>query len=186
MQEFDGGNEMLETKIIIETDRLILRRYCKQDLQDLYEYLSDEEVVKHEPYKPMDINKVKENLDWRISTDEMIAVVLKSNNKMIGNIYLGKRDFESLEIGYVFNKHYWGKGYAKESCDALIKKSFSENTHRIFAECDPCNIASWKLLESLNFIREAHFKENVYFWKDENDNPIWKDTYVYSILNSER
>lgn len=40
---------MLETKIITETDRLILRRYCKQDLQDLYEYLSDEEVVKHEP-----------------------------------------------------------------------------------------------------------------------------------------
>ena len=81
---------MSKMKIIIETDRLILRRYCKQDLQDLYEYLSDEEVVKHEPYKPMDINEVKENLDWRISTDEMIAVVLKSNNKMIGNIYLGK------------------------------------------------------------------------------------------------
>ena len=54
---------MAETKIIIETDRLILRRYCKEDLQDLYEYLSDEEVVKHEPYKPMDINEVEENLD---------------------------------------------------------------------------------------------------------------------------
>lgn len=176
---------MAETKIIIETDRLILRRYCKEDLQDLYEYLSDEEVLKHEPYKPMDINEVEENLDWRISTDEMIAVVLKSNNKMIGNIYLGKREFESLEIGYVFNKQYWSNGYAKESCKALIKKSFSENIHRIFAECDPCNIASWKLLESLGFIREAHFKENVYFWKDENNKPIWKDTYVYSILNLE-
>lgn len=142
-------------------------------------------MVKHEPYKPMDINEVEENLDWRISTDEMIAVVLKSNNKVIGNIYLGKRDFESLEIGYVFNKQYWSNGYAKESCKALIKKSFSENIHRIFAECDPCNIASWKLLESLGFIREAHFKENVYLWKDENNKPIWKDTYVYSILNLE-
>ena len=68
---------MSKMKIIIETDRLILRRYCKEDLQDLYEYLSDEEVVKHEPYKPMDINEVAGNLDWRISTDEMIAVVLK-------------------------------------------------------------------------------------------------------------
>lgn len=176
---------MSETKIIIETDRLILRRFCKEDLQDLYEYLSDEEVVKHEPYKPMDINEVEENLDWRISTDEMIAVVLKSNNKMIGNVYLGKRDFESLEMGYVFNKQYWGKGYVKESCDALIKKSFSEKIHRIFAECDPCNIGSWKLLESLGFVREAYFKKNVYFWKDENGNPIWKDTFVYSLLNTE-
>ena len=112
---------MTEKKIIVETDRLILRRFCKEDLQDLYEYLSDEEVVKYEPYKPMNIKEVEENLDWRISTDEMIAVVLKSNNKMIGNVYLGKRDFESLEIGYVFNKQYWGQGYAKESCDALIK-----------------------------------------------------------------
>ena len=177
---------MAEMAIIIETDRLILRRYCKEDLHDLYEYLSDEEVVKHEPYNPMDIDEVKGNLDWRISTDEMIAVVLKSNNKMIGNIYLGKRDFESLEIGYVFNKQYWGKGYAKESCDALIKNSFSKGIHRIFAECDPYNIASWKLLESLGFIKEAYFKKNVYFWKDENGNPIWKDTFVYSLLNTEQ
>ena len=103
-QQKSEVNTMSEEKIITETDRLILRRYCKKDLQDLYEYLSDEEVVKYEPYKPMNINEVETNLDWRISTDEMIAVVLKANNKMIGNVYLGKRDFESLEIGYVFNK----------------------------------------------------------------------------------
>lgn len=36
----------MENKIIMETDRLIIRRYCKEDLQDLYEYLSDEDVVK--------------------------------------------------------------------------------------------------------------------------------------------
>ncbi len=33
----------------------------------------------------------------------MIAVELKSNQKMIGNVYLGKRDFEALELGYVFH-----------------------------------------------------------------------------------
>ena len=44
----------MENKIIIaETERLILRRYNKEDLQDLYEYLSDREVVKYEPYKPL-------------------------------------------------------------------------------------------------------------------------------------
>ena len=37
--------------MILETDRLILRRYRGDDLQDLYEYLSDEEVVKYEPYR---------------------------------------------------------------------------------------------------------------------------------------
>lgn len=134
----------------------------------------------------MDINEDRNNLEWRISTDEMIAVELKLNKKVVGNIYLGKRDFESLEMRYVFNKNYWGNGYAKESCSALIKKEFSEGIHRIFAECDPCNLSSWKLLERLGFVREAHLKQNVYFWKADNDNQIWKDTFVYAILNKEK
>lgn len=152
------------------------------DLQDLFEYLSDEKVVEYEPYKPMNIEEVKDELEWRISTDEMIAVELKDNHKMIGNVYLGKRDFNTLEIGYVFNKSYWGNGYAKESCKAVIDNAFTEGVHRIFAECDPNNPNSWRLLEALGFQREAFFKKNVYFWTDENELPIWKDTYVYSIL----
>jgi RimJ/RimL family protein N-acetyltransferase len=113
----------------------------------------------------------------------MIAVVQKSDGKLIGNLYLGKREFESREIGYVFNRHYWGKGYAKESCNALIRKAFSEGIHRIYAECDPENPASWHLLESQVFVREVYFRENVYFWTDSNGQLIWKDTFVYSLLS---
>lgn len=94
---------------IAETDRLILRKYRESDLQDLYEYLSDPVVVKYEPYRPMSLDETADNLAWRISADEMIAVELKHSGKMIGNVYLGKRGFDSLEIGYVFNRSYWGK-----------------------------------------------------------------------------
>ncbi|MDD3334883.1 MAG: GNAT family protein [Eubacteriales bacterium] len=83
---------------------------------------------------------------------------------------------------YVFNQKYWGQGYAKESCRALIERAFQDGTHRIFAECDPRNTNSWKLLEALDFHREARFKQNVYFWTDDSGEPIWKDTYVYSLL----
>ena len=169
--------------IIAETERLILRRYQKEDIQDLFEYLSDEKVVKYEPHKPLTFEEAKENLGWRISTDEMIAVELKSSHKMIGNVYMGKRDFEALEMGYVFNRNYWGHGYAAESCRALIQLAFSHGIHRIYAECDPDNLNSWKLLEALAFQREAYFRRNVYFWKDEEDRPIWKNTYVYAKLN---
>ena len=72
---------MESINVIVETERLILRRYVEGDAQDLYEYLSNPEVVKYEPYKPMDPDEVKSNLAWRISTDEMIAVELKSNHK---------------------------------------------------------------------------------------------------------
>lgn len=168
---------------ITETERLILRRYREGDLQDLYEYLSNPKVVEYEPYKPMSMEEVKDNLAWRISTEEMIAVELKSNHKMIGNVYLGKRDFDSLEIGYVLNDTYWGKGYAKESCEAMIQWAFANGAHRIYAECDPKNKSSWGLLEKMGFEREGHLKENVYFWKDEQGNPIWKDTYIYAKRN---
>ena len=168
--------------MMTETNRLILRRYTSDDLSDLYEYLSDEEVVKFEPYKPMSLEETKDNLNWRIGTDEMIAVELKETHKMIGNIYLGKRDFNSLELGYVFNRRYWGKGYAKESCEAIIQRSFQNGVHRIYAECDPQNINSWKLLESIGFEREAYLKQNVYFWTDEQGQRIWKDTFIYARL----
>ena len=49
--------------IIAETERLILRRYQKEDIQDLFEYLSDEKVVKYEPHKPLTFEEAKEILD---------------------------------------------------------------------------------------------------------------------------
>lgn len=173
----------MENGILAQTERLLLRRFSQEDLRDLHEYLSDEETLKYEPYRPMDITETAQELEQRISTEEMIAVILKNEQKLIGNIYLGKREFETLELGYVFNKNYWKQGYAKESCEALIQKAFSEGVHRIFAQCDPCNEASWRLLENLGFAKEAHFQKNVYFWKDEKGNPVWKDTFVYARLN---
>lgn len=176
---------MNDKMIIAETRRLILRRYKEEDLPDLFEYLSDPEVVEYEPHKPLTFDEAKENLEWRIGTDEMIAVELKSSHKMIGNVYMGKRDFDALETGYVFNRSFWGQGYAFESCQALIQQAFSAGCHRIYAECDPRNTRSWRLLEALGFQREAHFRKNVYFWKDETGKALWKDTYVYAKLNKQ-
>lgn len=176
---------MKSTRTILQTERLILRRFRASDFEDLYEYLSDPETVKYEPYKPMTAEEVRHTLEWRIESEEMIAVELKLTHKMIGNIYIGKRDFNSLELGYIFNRNYWGNGYAAESCTAITKLSFSEGVHRIYAECDPNNKKSWKLLENIGFKKEAHLKQNIFFLKDENDNPIWKDTYIYAKLNTD-
>lgn len=113
--------------------------------------------MRFEPYKPMDEDEAREELERRIASDEMNAVELKADRKLIGNLYLGKRDQNAMELGYVFNRGYWGQGYAEESCAALIRKAFSEGVRRIYAECDPCSAASWRLPERLGFAREAHF-----------------------------
>lgn len=172
-------------KTIITTGRLIIRKYEEKDLNDLYEYLSDEEVVRFEPYTVLNLDETKKNLEWRISSDEIFAVELKSSGKMIGNVFLGKRECETLELGYVLNRKFWGNGYAFEACSAMCENEFSNGTHRIEANCDPQNCTSWKLLERLGFVREGHLHKNIYFRKDKNGNPIWKDTYIYSKLNVE-
>ena len=60
---------------------------------------------------------------------------------------------------------------------------FGQGVHRIYAECDPENAASRHLLERLGFEREAHLKQNVFFWRDREGNPIWKDTFICGKLN---
>ena len=42
-----------------------------------------------------------------------------------------------------------------------------------------------RLLERLGFRREAHLRGNLYFWRDENGAPLWKDTYVYGKLRTD-
>lgn len=108
---------------------------------------------------------------------------MKESHKVIGNIYYGNRDFEAKEVGYIVNKNYQRRGFASEALAAVIKNAFSEGVHRIFAECDPRNICSWKLLEKVGLQREAHLKQNVYFEKDESGLPKWKDTYIYAKVN---
>ena len=171
--------------MMLETERLILRPFRETDLQDLYEYLSDEQTVRYEPYKPMTLAETQDNLRWRMDTGAMIAVERREDHKLIGNLYFARGEFDTAELGYVFNRRFWGRGYASESCRALINQAFAEGTHRIIAECDPENVNSWRLLEALGFTREAHLRQNVYFWKDEQGNPIWKDTYVYARLSTD-
>ena len=117
-------------KLPVTTDRLIIRRYEEKDLNDLYEYLSDEEVVRFEPYSTLSLEETKKNLEWRISSDEIFAIELKSTGKMIGNIFLGKRECESLELGYVLNKKFWGNGYAFEACSAMCKNAFFSHSNK--------------------------------------------------------
>lgn len=174
---------MMQAPFCLETQRLLLRRYREGDLGDLHCYLSDPEVVRFEPYRPMDMEETRAELQRRINSDEMIAVELKETGKLIGNVYLGKREFQSMELGYVFNREYWGKGLASEACRAILEQTFAQGTHRVFAECDPENENSWRLLEALGFEREGFLRQNVYFWKDESGRPIWKDTYIYGKLN---
>ena len=140
----------------IISDRLIIRRFNENDWHDLYEYLSDEEVVKFEPYGTYSEDQAKEEAINRAKSDIFYAVCLKETGKVIGNLSFMKGDFDTWELGYVFNRKYQGNGYATESSEKLVDYAFSNlGARRIIAMCSPLNTRSWKLLERLKMRREG-------------------------------
>lgn len=175
--------------IMMETERLIIRKFKVDDWEDLYEYLSQESVVRYEPYDVYNEDESKQEAMYRSKDDAFLAVCLKENNKLIGNVYFKQQEpneFLTWEIGYVFNPVYYGKGYATESCRKILDYGFQElNARRIIAMCNPLNTASWKLLDRLKMRREGHLQKNIFFKYDEKGQPIWNDTYEYAVLSDE-
>lgn len=168
------------------TDRLILRVFRETDYDDLYEFLSQLREDEFEGYPGITYENGREHLANRLGNPEFWAMELRDTGKVIGNIYMGNRDFESKEVGYIVNRDYQRQGYATEALGAVITHAFAQKIHRIFAECDPHNERSWRLLEKVGLIREAHFRKNIYFHSDKEGNPVWKDTYVYACLHEMR
>ena len=169
----------------IKTPRLLLRPFAERDYDDLYEFLSQRKEEQFEAYPDITYENVKTHLAYRVGSEEFYAMELKETGKVIGNIYYGKRDFDAREVGYIVNKDFQRKGYAAEALRALLCRGFAEGLHRAYAECDPRNECSWRLLEKLGFRREALLRQNVWFAKDDGGNPIWQDTYVYAMLAGE-
>ena len=169
----------------IRTGRLLLRSFRETDYDDLYEFLSQLRDDEFEGYPGITYENGREHLAYRLGSEAFLAVELAGSGKVIGNICCGKHDFEAREIGYIINRRFQRNGYAAEALSAVIEDAFRCGTHRIYAECDPQNVPSWKLLEKVGLRREAHFRQNIWFRRDENGEPIWKDTYVYALLKCE-
>ena len=170
---------------VIRTRRLFLRPFAESDYEDLYEFLSQLKDDEFEGYPGITHENGREHLRYRLGSEEFRAMALLSTGKVIGNIYCGNRDFGAGEVGYIVNKAYQRQGYAAEALSAVIENAFREGAHRVYAECDPRNTASWKLLERVGLRREAHFRQNIWFHRDADGAPVWKDTYVDAALEGD-
>ena len=169
----------------IRTKRLLLRPFRESDYDDLFEFLSQLADDEFEGYPGITWENGREHLKYRLGSEEFYAIELTESGKVIGNIYCGNRDFGAKEIGYFVNKRYQRQGYAAEALSVVIAQAFREGAYRVYAECDARNVPSWKLLEKVGLRREAYFRRNIWFHRDENDTPVWKDTLVYAILEDE-
>jgi [ribosomal protein S5]-alanine N-acetyltransferase len=170
---------------VLETDRLLFRRHVREDAPVLFAYRSSPEIMKFidRPLatKMDDALELIQKIDDGINSNTLIswAVMSKENNSLAGSVSFHKiyPEHHRAEIGYLFGKEYWGKGFAAECVKVLTEYGFGEmKLHSIEANVNPKNAASMRVLEKNNFVREAYFKEN-YYW-----NGKFLDTAIYSLI----
>lgn len=131
-------NAMVDiSNTVLETERLILRPWKQEDLQDFFEYASVDGVGQMAGWMPHEnIEKSQMILNLFINEKKTFAIVLKENNKVIGSLGLESGERQALEerfsllkgreIGYVLSKDYWGKGLMAEAVNRVISYAFDE------------------------------------------------------------
>ena len=157
-------------QIFLETERLVLRRFTEDDVDDLVELDGDPEVMHF-------INGGRPTSRHEIETDVLPAFLSyydrfgaygfwaaleKSTGRFVGWFHFRPADADrpnEVELGYRLRRSAWGKGYATEGSRALIQKGFAEfDVQRVVAFTMVVNVASRRVLEKagLGFVRTFH------------------------------
>ena len=152
----------------LETERLILRKWTVEDLDDFYEYAKTPNVGPSAGWKPHE-NKEEslKILEMFIAKENpLFAIVWKENNKAIGSIELfsdpKRTSIGSYELGYVLAEPYWWKGIMVEAGMAVLQYAFEElNQELVGIGHYPFNQKSKRVIEKLGFqyegtLRRAH------------------------------
>lgn len=120
--------------VYLETKRTIIRPWNGNDIYDLFEYAREPEVGEMAGWPAhQTINDSKDVIKDFLSNEEVLAIELKSNRKVIGSIGLHDNKLDPLylsekqrELGYAMSKEYWGLGLMTEVVEKLLEHFFEK------------------------------------------------------------
>lgn len=155
-------------EIILETDRLLLRKYVEEDAEAFLELNSDPRVLRFVPDTALlDLEQARQILvdhpmaDYRKHGFGRGACILKNNGQQIG--FAGLKYLEELgevDVAYRLLPDYWGQGLATEAALASVRYGFDQlGLKRIIGLAMPENLASIRVLEKagLRYAEEVSF-----------------------------
>lgn len=113
----------------LETDRLILRKICSEDIKEIFDcWMRDEAVSRYMWWKASDdINDTREFVEFELGNIEndrwnRWIIVLKETSEIIGTCLIYFNDEENnWDISYNLGRKYWGKGYASEAMGEVMR-----------------------------------------------------------------
>jgi len=171
---------------VLETKRLKLRAIQKQDAEAIFRMRANERVGTFIPRPLLQESQTAIELVDRVingfNNKSIIAWAgeIKSTGEIIGTCGFNTIDRQNLraEIGGEMDVQYWGKFYAIEAVEGIIKFGLETiGFHTIEAKVSPLNKSAVAVLTQLGFEKEAHFKDRIYF------NQQYSDMAVYTLLN---
>lgn len=156
--------------VFLETERLILRPFTRDDVDLLVELDSDPDVMWYISRGRPTSRKEMESiiLPRFLEYYELFegygtwATIEKATGQFIGWVSLRPKDGDppdEPELGYRLRKSAWGRGYATEASRALVDKAFSElGARRVYAETMAVNTPSRRVMErvGLKYVRTFH------------------------------
>jgi len=157
-------------RLLLESERLLLRRFTESDVDNLFNLHGDPEVMRFiNGGKPTPRDVIRnETLPRFLRAYEHFegcgvwAAIEKSTGEFVGwfEFYPWKDTGpDEVELGYRLRKSAWGKGYATEGSRALIRKGFTElGVQRVVAKTMVVNAASRRVMEKagLRYVRTFH------------------------------
>ena len=169
----------------LQTQRLILRRPNREDVDEYMEFVNSEFVQRYNAMTAVTREKAETQFANAPGDFSTIAMELKSTGKVIGMIYTDEDSLRygvaSREFSYFLREEEARKGYMKEALRALIAHFFeAEKLDCAAARCFAPNIASRQLLESLGFHLDGVVRQCV-----KGYGGIVFDDCLYSLLQEE-
>lgn len=140
---------------VLDTTRVCLRNFCRQDLNDMHEFCSQTEIEMVGWRVHKNIEETKKVLEQWIGNENIFAVVDKTTNKVIGYIAVHEDSEEgrsdTKELGFALNNQYHRQGIMSEVINGVLNYVFSKNILYVWACCFQNNISSKKLIEKIGF-----------------------------------
>jgi RimJ/RimL family protein N-acetyltransferase len=146
-------------RIILRTDRLALRQFTEDDVDNLFDLNSDAEVMRYlSGGKPTPREVIRDEIiPFHLAVYERLdrlgtwAAESGSTGEFLGWFHFRPgpdADVTNIDLGYRLRRSAWNKGYATEGSRALITMGFTDlGVQRVFAHTLAVNAASRRVLE---------------------------------------
>ena len=171
---------------VIQTQRLQLRPFTFNDVEDVFNYAKNPEWGRYLPTPlPYKYEHAEQFIALRKLDDpnKENAWAITFEGKAIGGVNLRAKaeNHAVCELGWSVAQPHWGKGFMTEVAETLRDAAFHHfsGMHRLYARADLRNIGSWRVMEKIGMQREAILRQHMKFRAE------WTDEVWYAILRPE-